>query len=272
MVPYNASLGPIRTERGKRAMKRVVDAMPVAILRDEGSKRLLEDLGLLGPEIVLGADCALNTEPPSEERIDAMMREIGVEGRSRPLLGFNVNAYIDAWQTSKDGFGRERFVKLIAESVDRLVRELDADVIFFVTQVMDRHITREVIEAMDCSDRVFRAENPRYDFEALAGILGRVELLVAMRTHAMILGCAVGTPIVNLNAYPKSKNFIDTLGMGDWSIDFGDLTSDSLCTMARRAWDEREKTRTALLPAVEREKAKSLASVRVVGRLLGLEK
>jgi hypothetical protein len=77
-------------------MRRVVAAMPAAILRDEGSCRLLSGLGPQGPEIILGADCALNTEPPPPERVDQMLREIGVGGRARPLLGYNVNSYIDA--------------------------------------------------------------------------------------------------------------------------------------------------------------------------------
>lgn len=270
VVPYNASLGPIRTPRGRRAMQRVVDAMPAAILRDAGSCRLLEGFGPGGPEIILGADCALNTEPPPAPRIDEMLREIGVAGRGRPLLGFNVNSYIDAWQKKSDGFGRERFVKLVASAVDRLIRELDVDVVFFVTQVMDGRISGEVIDAVQQRDRVFRAENPTYDFEELAGILSRVELLVGMRTHSLILACSVETPIVNLNAYPKSKHFIDTVGMGGWSLEIDDLSEEALCDITRRAWAERERTRATLAAEVPREKAKSLASIEVVGRLLGI--
>jgi polysaccharide pyruvyl transferase WcaK-like protein len=160
-------------------------------------------------------------------------------------------------------------VRQVAAAVDRLIGELDVDVVFFVTQVMDGGITAEVLDAVRQRDRVFRADNPRYDFEELAGILGRVELLVGMRTHSLILACSVGTPIVNLNAYPKSKNFIDTVGLGGFSLEIDDVSEDALCAITRRAWAERQATRAGLAVAVAREKAKALASVAVIGRVLG---
>jgi polysaccharide pyruvyl transferase WcaK-like protein len=269
IVPYNASIGPINTERGTSALQRVLDASPTIILRDRGSKELLERLGVRCPEIILGADCAVNTTPPSPAELDDVFRRLGLADSNRRRIGVNINVYIDAWQ--KGRFGREQFVALVGNVVRRLTRELDVDVVFFVTQVMDRHITEELQRAVGQDTRAVVVTNPEFDYKEIAGILSRLELLIGMRTHALILSCAVGTPVININAYPKSRGFLETLCMQDWSIDFEELSETSLYQMAMRAWEGRSETRAALVAAVQREKAKALASVKAVGGILGIE-
>jgi hypothetical protein len=57
--------------------------------------------------------------------------------------------------------------------------------------------------------------------------------------------------------------------MGDWCIDFADLTVENLATLMKRLWDEREGLRERMLPVVAEEKRKARASVGLVSRLLG---
>ena len=272
VVLYNASLGPIRTRRGKRALQRVLDAGPVAILRDEGSRDLIRDLQLRSPEILMGADCALNTRVVDSERVDAILRSLDLAAPHRPLLGFNVNAYIDTWQRSHgDSLDRPRFVSLIAEAMDTVVDRLDVQPLCFITQVMDRDIEGEVIERMKCRGRVRTVANPQFSYQEIAAVMSRLELVVAMRTHCLILATAVGTPIVNINAYPKSAAYLRTIDMDSWSISLEDLSATSLAELIMRAWETRDETRRTLRHAVVREQELARQSARVVGRLLALE-
>ena len=73
-----------------------------------------------------------------------------------------------------------------------------------------------------------------------------------------------------LDPYPKSIAFLNTLSMGDWSIEFEDLSSDSLHAMILRAWAARAHTRTTLTAEVARERGKARASAQRVGELLDL--
>lgn len=272
VVLYNASLGPIRTRRGTRALQRVLDAGPLAILRDQGSRDLIRDLKLRSPEIVMGADCALNTRVLDTSRVNEIMHDLGLTGPQRPLLGFNVNAYVDTWQRSQGNrLDRPGFVSLVAEAIDTVIDRLDVEPICFVTQVMDRHIEAEVIARMRHRARVRTVANPKYSYQEIASVMSRLELLVGMRTHSLILATAVGTPIVNINAYPKSMAYLGTIGMDSWSIQFEDLSAASLVDLILRAWAAREQTRRALLPAVAREQSLAVESARTVGRLLQLD-
>ena len=67
---YNASVGPIETPRGAAALRRVLRASELAIVRDERSKELLTELTPLeASRVHVGADCALNTEPAPGARV-----------------------------------------------------------------------------------------------------------------------------------------------------------------------------------------------------------
>ena len=271
VILYNASLGPIRTPRGAAALQRILDACPIAILRDEGSKALMERLGLRCPKIFMGADCALNTVEPPIEALDRIMERVGFGDSNRRKMAFNVNTYIDTWQRRSGGMSRDSFTKLVAGVLDRIAGEEDLDVAAIVTQVMDRGIIEEVVSNMELRDRVRICANPDLSYREIAGVLSRMELLLGMRTHSLILSCAVHTPAVNLNAYPKSEAFLETVAMHGWSVQFDELSGDTLYERVRKGWNERSVTRDKLADHVPHEQAKSKASVREVGKLLGLE-
>ena len=74
--------------------------------------------------------------------------------------------------------------------------------------------------------------------------------------------------MVNINAYPKSAGFMQTVGQGDWTVNFEDLSVEYLTTTMLKAWERRDQTRNEMLPLVNVEKAKARDSVRLVSDLL----
>lgn len=268
IILYNASVGPINTPRGEAALRRVLQDSPLGIVRDPSSLELVKRLGLPGLEMVMGADCALNTEPLSPEQIEALTQRVDFPDGSRPILALNINAYIDAWSPKDRGVDRNTFVGLVAQVVDRLIADLGVDVAIVVTQVMDRSISESLRESLSRPERVHLVSNPDIDYREAAGLLGRADLVIAMRTHAMILACAAGTPVVNLNAYPKSRAFLETLDLNAWTLELPELTEDLLYDRVCRAWEARAETRKRILEAVPAEKATARSAAQQVLGLL----
>lgn len=267
IVLYNASIGPIDHDAGRRALQEVLDCSPLVITRDMQTRELIEDLGLRHPEIVVHADCALNTPVPSDARLREIIAREDLFRGPNGTIGLNVNAYIDDWsQTGR--LKREDFCSIIAGTADRLISELDVDVLFTVTQIMDMQITRECVRKIGRRDRVRVVGNRDYTYEELTGLLGRVEVHAGLRTHTLIFCAAVGTPMISIDAYPKSGGFLKTIGMGDWRIGFSDLSVDNLAGIIRRAWDKRQALREGMAAVVAGEKKKARASVRMVTDIL----
>jgi polysaccharide pyruvyl transferase WcaK-like protein len=259
---YNASVGPIDTPAGKKALAKVLAATELAVIRDQNTKELLERLALPCPELHVHADCALNTEPPPETRMQEIIAKERLFSNPKGTIGFNVNSYIDNW-SKKGDFTRESFCAAIAGAADRVMDELDADLIFFVTQVMDTKITRQCVDKIARQERVRIISNAEYTYEEIAALLGRVELHSGLRTHSLIFCAAMRTPMIGIVSYPKSAGFLRTVGQGDWLLPFADLNADSLTAMISRAWQERAATREELarLVPAEKEKARSTAKL-----------
>lgn len=262
IVLYNASVGPIDTPAGKKALAKVLEATELAVIRDQNTKELLEKLALPCPELHVHADCALNTAAPPQARMAAIIAKEHLFINPKGTIGFNVNSYIDNWSNG-GSFTREGFCAAIAEAADRVMNELGVDVIFFVTQVMDTKITQQCAAKIAQQDRVKIISNADYTYEEIAALLGRVELHSGLRTHSLIFCAAMHTPMIGIVSYPKSAGFLRTVGQGDWLIPFADLTADSLAAMISKAWAARAETRQELarLVPAEKEKARSTAAL-----------
>ncbi|AGF77056.1 hypothetical protein UWK_00473 [Desulfocapsa sulfexigens DSM 10523] len=267
IVLYNSSIGPIDHQVGAEALQTVLDACPLVITRDRQTKELIEKLELRHPEIVVHADCALNTQFPSEERLNEIIAKEDLFKGPNGSVGLNVNAYIDNWSQTGT-LDRGEFCKVIAGTADALIEALDVDVLFTVTQIMDMKITLECVEQVRRKDRVRVVGNKDYTYQELAGLLGKVGVHAGLRTHTLIFCAAVGTPMISIDAYPKSAGFLKTVGMGDWRIALADLSVENLSAIMRRAWDDRDRLSKEMLPVVEIEKKKARDSVNRVLQLL----
>lgn len=267
IVLYNASVGPITTEAGRKAMQKVLDATGLAVVRDQATKELFDRLGLKYPELHIHADCALNTVAPPKERMDAIIAKERLFTNPKGTIGFNVNAYIDKW--SKGGtFTREGFCASIAGAADRVIEDLGADVIFFVTQVMDLNVTQECAAKVARQERVRIITNLDYTYEEIAALLGKVEVHSGLRTHTMIFCAAMGTPVIGIASYPKSEGFLRTVGQDGWLIPFADLSAEHLTKVIKKAWEVRAETRRQLTQAAQKEKEKARLTASFLKRYL----
>ncbi|HOT96784.1 MAG TPA: polysaccharide pyruvyl transferase family protein [bacterium] len=269
IVLYNCSLGPIRTSAGHVALQRILDHTSALILRDQESVELLERQGFQHPRVIEGADCALNAKPVDEARLEEICRDAGLFSSGRPVIGFNVNSYVDAFVRQGGTFGRDNLVELYAATVDRVISELDVDVLFVETQHMDMGIATQVLGRIHHRDRVRMISNKVYTYREICAVLQRVQLFAGMRTHSLILSSAMGVPPVGIVTYPKNRGYMRTIGMEAHLVDFKELAVESFFARIHAAWSDRERIRAVMLPQVAREKEKARRSAEVLKEYLG---
>lgn len=267
IVFYNASVGPVAKKPAIKALQKVLDSSPLVLTRDAHTKELIENLNLRHPEIKIHADCALNTVIPSQSRMDEIIRKEGLFTNEKGTIGLNVNAYIDNF-AQQGSMNREQFCKIIAATADKLIETLGVDIMFTVSQIMDMKITKECVALSQHQDRIKIVGNCDYTYQELTGLLGRVAIHAGLRTHTLIFSSAVGTPMVNISAYPKSDGFLKTVGMGDWSISMSELSVDNLTAKMTSCWEKREELSSMMSPIVDLEKAKARDSVDEACRIL----
>jgi polysaccharide pyruvyl transferase WcaK-like protein len=256
VVAYNAALGPVATPRGERALRKVLESCTALILRDAESVPLLRRLAPAAPEPIAGADCALNVPREQREPLRKLRAANPFFRSDRPILGFNVNAYLDVYLKGYAGrFSRRDFVALAAAALRWAHRELGARVLLIQTVRMDTSINRELRDAAGLGPDLLWLSNRELHHRELAQLLSEAELHVGMRTHSLILAAAGGTPIVGIVATPKNRGFLATLGLT--GIEFAGLTEASLIEAIGRAWAARDALRAELALRVEAEKRRA---------------
>ncbi len=268
IVLYNSSLGPAKTKAGQKALKNVIDSADALILRDKESTELLEKLNFTHPTIIEGADCALNAIPVDDEKFEAIKKKEDLFFSDRPVIGINVNSYVDAFVRDGETFGREKLVELYAKTVDTVVEKLGVDMIFVETQHMDMGIANEVLARIQQKDRIRLVTNKVYSYEDICSVLQRVDLFVGMRTHSLILSSAMGTVPVGIVTYPKNRGYMRTIGMEKNLLEFKDLSVENYVNLIQTAFANRETTKQQLLPKVAGEKAKAAVAADVLAPFL----
>ena len=260
IVPYNASIGPINTRDGAKALQKALDACPLVISRDYQAVELIENLRLKCPTIIFGADSALNTMPVSNERLGEITEKFDLFRNPNGTIGLNVNSYLNNWN-KKGSLNKDDFCKTIASTADQLINKLHVNVLFVVTQIMDESITRECIKIMKNQSRVKLVSNKHLNFRELATLLGKVDVHAGMRTHTLIFSAAMGTPMISINTYPKSAAFMKTIGMDDWTINVDEISKERLFQIIELAWHNRSETGEKMNPLVSLEKKKARENV-----------
>ena len=271
---YNVTAGPVSTDAGKRMLRELADCMDFITVRDEGSFKVLADIGVKNPRILLTADAALNCPPAPKERVDQILSGIGLLGKE--FLAININAYMDTW--AKPGItpmGREKFLSTYATALNGVIKQIGVPVLFVSTQHLDVDITRDLMGRITAPLGKFHISNVELSHYEVQGVLGRAALLFAMRLHAMILASSQLTPVAGIAYLPKNDFYFGALGLPELSMSFDDFSAEGLSRNIIGAWEKRQSIRTSLIariPVLQREANKAAELVAALDRGEDLDK
>jgi polysaccharide pyruvyl transferase WcaK-like protein len=264
VILYNIGLGPVTTNMGKKSLKSILYQSDLIVLRDVDSLNLLKSLDVVHPRIHLSADSALNSIPVPKERVKEIMENEGIT-RIRNIIGFNINSYIDAFISGdRKRLSRVEFTDIIAEVSDRLIEELDVEIVFIITQHMDIKIAEEVVEKIKNQKNVKLITNKKYSHNEIMGLMGELDLLIGMRTHSLILGSAMNVPLVGIIPYTKSRSYMKEIEQADKTIEFNNFNAESLISLVKSTWDQRKQIREQLQPKIQKMKETASGSANLL--------
>lgn len=267
---YNVGTGPVNTRLGKKMLRDLADMMDFVTVRDQDSYDILMDIGVSNPRVVVSADAALGVKAASAERVDEIIRQLGLEGQPQ-IFAVNINAYLDTWADSqkKSGksMGKEAFLATYAAALNRVIPKLGVPVLFVVTQHHDTAITNELISRLRVREKISVLSNITYNHFEIKGVLSRVSLLFGMRLHAMILGSSVFTPIVGLAYQPKVVHYFQTLDMQPHVLSFDQFQAENLEQLVLTGWEKKEDLKASLRQRIPQQIDRSNIASRLVAAL-----
>ena len=196
---YAQGIGPVRGALAKAMMRRVGNRVDLITVRDEGSRDELHYLQITKPPVHVTADPVLALHPVDKEIGRLILRKNGLEGAA-PLVGFFVREWRD-WLHYK---------RVLAQTADRLIAEMGARVVFIPMQSPDDvAAARKITKQMKQQAVVLQEE---YTTAELLSLVGNLDLLIAVRLHALIFSAVMRTPLIGISYDPKIDRFLETLG------------------------------------------------------------
>ncbi len=233
VITFNTGLGPIRTVRGVKMLKSVLNQCDLISLREVEGLEFIKDNHIKVPTYI-GADPAISNDPIPRALSIEILKNEGVD-LSKPLLGVNVNLYLDQWMVGGEKQLRKKeFVTVVSSAVKKAAAEAKIQPVMVCTNHGDLEITKELRDAVDPGVAVL--DNYRYNHHELMGMMGCMDLLVGMRLHACVLAAAMGVPVVSINYAPKVKSFMHLMGLDAYTNEIIDLDENHLSNSILDAW------------------------------------
>jgi polysaccharide pyruvyl transferase WcaK-like protein len=266
---FNAGTGPVTTAAGCKMLKEIGETADFLTLRDSEGLDLLRDIGVKNPNTIITADAALNVQPSSKEKIDQIMKQLGLQN-SPEILAINVNTYLNTWtESGESAMTPDHFASILASALDRVRKEINVPLLFVATQHHDLEITTLVMSKLRERGITALCTNKTYSHYDIRGVFERVSMLFGMRLHANILCSAGKTPISGLMFQKKVTNYYKLLGLSDRLLSFSQFETQKLAEHILKCWSERAQAKAQLESVIPKLQREALRAAELVALLDG---
>ena len=231
LVCFGIGVKPIRSFVGRKTVRSLLKRAAAVSTRDPMSRSELEAIGVRG-EIRVTGDASLFLTPraPDAKRLRELgLDQVGPHAAICPrALSPDHRAHYHAPLSLEAISGIRRNLAHVADHLSMSGRR-----VVFIP--MHKSPTDDDAAEIALIRGMMREPSRALDTiippETLAGLLGRMELVVGLRLHSLILAAARGVPVVSVNYDPKIAGFMEYLGMGGYMGEAG----ESAETLVRRA-------------------------------------
>ena len=219
--------GPLDTPNGRRFVRWSLNRAAFVSVRDEGSRVLVREIGYRGT-VRVAPDLAFST-PAREQKVVAHTAS-GKTIAMNPMPLFDLRYWPQA-----DVVLYRRYV----DGLTGLARSAVAEgnrVVLFSMQPGDEWVADDILEQIGsdviATGRITLAKTRSLD--AVQDILARSDLSVASRFHGILHSMHVGTPVLGICYYRKSRELMKSAGMDEFAVDADRIDVEDLVSRLRR--------------------------------------
>lgn len=201
-ILYGNGIGPVKHFYNIPLIRMVLNRVQVITLREHLSKTVLDKMKITKPLIQVTADPVFNLRINPKvsleqiyqmERIDPNKKIVGVMFRS--------------WNHE------ESYTKKMAKICDSIIETYDYQVVFVpMKHPADLIVAFEIMKKMHHHDKA-RVIEHHYQEELLIHFMGKMELILSMRLHALIYAALQGVPMIGFNYDLKVEYYTKELGV-----------------------------------------------------------
>jgi polysaccharide pyruvyl transferase CsaB len=227
---YAIGVGPLNTDDGRDCARTLFEIVDGVTVRDEKSKKLIEELGIVGKDIPVVPDPAIFV--PKLDLPADFLEKIG--DFPRPLLA----ASLRYWGI---GVESEGWQPKISEALDQVLEKLGGTMLFMPFHISDYYLENDQVVCKqiqsdmrhkDHTEVLLLDLNPLERFTALS----QFDFVFGMRLHALVAGLKAGLPCVAIAYDPKVRAFMDQMGLAEYCFNLSQLSPDEIAERTLTAY------------------------------------
>lgn len=223
-------IGPLLGSAARRLTAALLDRAALITVRDLDSLDTLRALGVCRPPVHLTADPVFALTPKSPERADDLLQREGVD-LNRPRILFAPRP----WPPETPGCSIA--IDTWARAAEFVSSELDAQPLFLPMHPPgDSDLAHAIANRAGIPITIL---DGAYSPRELLAIVGRSDLVVGMRLHALIFAAAQGVPLLGISYDPKIDGFLRLLGRTSVACN-ASIEVEVLTQALQHAWNKRE--------------------------------
>ena len=271
VVLYGESLGYFSNPVLDSIAKFIFNRTRLILVREEISKKWLDDKDIHNPQIYVTADPAFLLDPVPQSRVFEILSNEGINEIQKPVIGVNPSGLISRFR--EEGQKAEKDIaSILAKVIDNLVENLGATIIMiphvYTPNVDDRIAINNIFHKVKNKSKVKTIKN-EYTPQELKGIIGQCDLFIGARMHATIASTSMLVPTVGIAYSHKMHGIIgEMLGQERYVLDIKELDYESLISTINDAWENKEKIKKELEIKIPMIKEKAMLNGKLVKELL----
>jgi len=259
---YAQGIGPINKKINKLLIKWILNKVDIITVRDNPSKKLLNNLGVSSPSIYVNSDPVFLLKKKNINHVIdnyPYIQEL-INSGDRPLIGVSVREYKSNGSDSK---------RIFAQAADYLIENYKAKIIFLPFKFdEDVHISEKILSLMKNQADVLKI---KLEPEELLSVLSRLYLVVGVRLHSIIFSSMANIPFIAFNYDPKVKYFVEDLGLSELLLEIDkDISLKNFQKKIEYIRENNDKIKDILLEKVNNSEEKALANNELVFKFLNL--
>lgn len=261
LIIFPSTIGPFIFGWTKWLSARVLRNIDLIFTRDALSeKNTLSLKGVLSDRVINTPDVAIIQDYITREQA---LRMISADIKEK-IVGISVmkwSYFKNKIDTPYSNFSA--YLTEMAKFTDSIIDEYSVSVVFYPTNFHERGCREddvatafEVMKRMKNGNKVRVITNLPTPSQ-FKGMLACSELNVTTRMHACILSTGAYVPTISINYLFKLAEYMNSLGLSDFSIDIEEFCANRALEVFRKMWPERTQWREHLKAVIE-EKQTSL--------------
>lgn len=224
------ALGPFNSRINKLAARVLLPKVKLIVARGKITYKHLKDFGL--NNVVLGADYAFALEVTKQEKAKAEKAVNMGFFKNSNVVGISPSVVI---KKKLDASGID-YTNLTAEFVDWLITDKKYKVALIPHSVRlntdkthnnDLPMTQEIFNLVNNKDKCLIVDK-ELSSQELRYVIGKCDLFVASRFHAMVSSLAMQVPTMVLGWSHKYKEVLDMFELSEFAYDFKDISVEKL--------------------------------------------